>query len=386
MSFYAVLPSNACPKTQPNNNASNYIIDLENPIQFEGNWEVALTEYTFNQFNMLSDDPATVLYTKIHHYYKEYYLSLDVNGKFKVSNAVTKLDDNTYVDLSIDDKFKVSNAATKIDDNTYADGFFKFTYNKTDHPIRVECSLNETYIVVFDSETNALKFGFPTKVLYNVKKSFASTTRAVPGISDKLSVRIYWPRPFYYDKKILPQYPLFRTTKQLKEYFVKNLANIITNVTIDENKIFSFEPTPDINAITFDEELASKLGFEKQTLFNCDKAIDHKTGVASHKTQVFKGTKKVKVMKAFEQLLIYTSVSDPIIVGDVKVPLLGAVWVDTRNGPDEIIHDTMDHPMYIPISTKSINNMEVNIRNDGGKLIQFPYGSKSTLILHFRKT
>ena len=63
MSFYAILPSNACPKTQPNNNASNYIIDLENPIQFEGNWEVALTEYTFNQFNMLSDDAATVLYT-----------------------------------------------------------------------------------------------------------------------------------------------------------------------------------------------------------------------------------------------------------------------------------------------------------------------------------
>ena len=49
--------------------------------------------------------------------------------------------------------------------------------------------------------------------------------------------------------------------------------------------------------------------------------------------------KKVKLMKAFEQLLIYTSIAEPIIVGDVKVPLLGTVWVDTRLEEDEIIHD-----------------------------------------------
>ena len=179
---------------------------------------------------------------------------------------------------------------------------------------------------------------------------------------------------------------MFRTTKQLNEYFVKNLQGIIKNVAIDENKIFSFELAPAITMVQFDDDLASKLGFEKnKNKFELERTFDFKTGVPSYKSQVFKGTKKVKLMKAFEQLLIYTSVSDPIIVGDVKVPLLGTVWVDTRNGEDEIIHDTMDHPMYIPISSKSINNVEVQIRNDGGKLIQFPYGSKSNLILHFRK-
>ena len=50
MNFYAIIPSNACPLTQPDNDASNYIIDFENSITVDGNWEVALVQYTFNHF------------------------------------------------------------------------------------------------------------------------------------------------------------------------------------------------------------------------------------------------------------------------------------------------------------------------------------------------
>ena len=39
-----VLPSNSCPDTQPNNEASNYIVDYENSINFHGTWQVAMTE------------------------------------------------------------------------------------------------------------------------------------------------------------------------------------------------------------------------------------------------------------------------------------------------------------------------------------------------------
>ena len=48
--FYVVLPSNACADTQPDNHASKYIVDWNNPIILDNpsKWKVALTEMTFN--------------------------------------------------------------------------------------------------------------------------------------------------------------------------------------------------------------------------------------------------------------------------------------------------------------------------------------------------
>ena len=46
--FYVVLPSNSCSKTQRNNRATSYIIDFETHVPIPGQWEVALTEFSFN--------------------------------------------------------------------------------------------------------------------------------------------------------------------------------------------------------------------------------------------------------------------------------------------------------------------------------------------------
>ena len=55
MSFYHVLTSNVAPKTFPNNSASKFSTPLYNPYNFDGKWEVAVTQmthsncvYTFN--------------------------------------------------------------------------------------------------------------------------------------------------------------------------------------------------------------------------------------------------------------------------------------------------------------------------------------------------
>ena len=50
--FHIILPSNSCPLTQPNNNASRFIIDWENPMQLDGKWEAALTEFALYQMKI----------------------------------------------------------------------------------------------------------------------------------------------------------------------------------------------------------------------------------------------------------------------------------------------------------------------------------------------
>ena len=41
--------------------------------------------------------------------------------------------------------------------------------------------------------------------------------------------------------------------------------------------------------------------------------------------------------------------------------------------------------MYLPISSSCINNIEINIRDDAGRLINFASDTKTTLTLHFKK-
>src|SRR5579863_7072357 len=56
--FYMTLPSNACLDKYPTNNQSNYTIQFPSPVEFQGNWEVALTEihYPKTWKNLLKDD------------------------------------------------------------------------------------------------------------------------------------------------------------------------------------------------------------------------------------------------------------------------------------------------------------------------------------------
>ena len=52
---------------------------------------------------------------------------------------------------------------------------------------------------------------------------------------------------------------------------------------------------------------------------------------------------------------------------------------------DEVVNVTVDRPMYLPISSSSINNIEVNIRDDFGRPVNFLFGSKVILTIHLRK-
>jgi hypothetical protein len=72
--FYMILPSNSNPLTHPNNDASNFIIELEKPLNLTGKWVVALTEmiYSHSQisirekaYNYQGPRPLIYIYTNI---------------------------------------------------------------------------------------------------------------------------------------------------------------------------------------------------------------------------------------------------------------------------------------------------------------------------------
>ena len=61
MSMHHVLPSDAAPKTYPNNSPASYSTPLQNPYDFKGNWEVALMSATHSGcINTFDNDVLTL--------------------------------------------------------------------------------------------------------------------------------------------------------------------------------------------------------------------------------------------------------------------------------------------------------------------------------------
>ena len=55
--FYVILPSNSNPDVHPDNTASNFRVNYQNPIQLAqpNEWKVALTDMTYNQSSVTTN-------------------------------------------------------------------------------------------------------------------------------------------------------------------------------------------------------------------------------------------------------------------------------------------------------------------------------------------
>lgn len=90
MSFYVVLPSNSCPRSRPDNNASYYLVDYENAINLkDDNWEVAMTEFVFNYCPQTIRKGSKIEYkTKELHQTEEVIQLSLTNGNLEMYNVL----------------------------------------------------------------------------------------------------------------------------------------------------------------------------------------------------------------------------------------------------------------------------------------------------------
>ena len=82
-----------------------------------------------------------------------------------------------------------------------------------------------------------------------------------------------------------------------------------------------------------------------------------------------------------QSLFVYCDILEHVIVGDTKAPLLRSISVSGKHG--DIVRETFDKPMYVPIQKKHFESIEIDIRSDFGEPVPFVNG-KSLMTLHFR--
>ena len=105
------------------------------------------------------------------------------------------------------------------------------------------------------------------------------------------------------------------------------------------------------------------------------------------------GGKEVRITKTTESpyvadltsmtaIYVYCDVVQSQVVGDTSAQLLRSIPVEGKSG--DVITKTFTNIQYLPIQTKSFEDIEILLRNDTGDPVPFERGKVITT-LHFKQ-
>ena len=331
--FYMVLPSNSCPTTQPDNSASNYIVNWENPIELTGKWKAALTEFTINYEPMnITDNDMIKLQYEHDHFETPVHIVIK-NGELSFEWV------------------KFPNLRNQIDISLDKYGLFNIS---SDNVADVQ--------PIFPNKEVMEDLGYYT--------DGRAQGRAVDNIDTTLDMSvskgIKWNKIISFYEKLS-----IGSVDEFFQHILAHLPDDIKSITLNKEGKVEIHFKSNCLRVAFTESLANTLGFPTSLKVESNKII---------------GMKKATILRPFDKLFIYVSITEPILVGGVYAPLIRMINVKPLlGGGENTLHIDVRNLMYIPMSTWSINSVEVQIRDDSGRLIPFTYGSKSSLTLHVKK-
>ena len=90
----------------------------------------------------------------------------------------------------------------------------------------------------------------------------------------------------------------------------------------------------------------------------------------------------VAELHSITSIYVYCNIVQPQIVGNTMVPLLRTIPVSGNSG--YVIMKTFTNIQYVPVQTKSFEDIEILLRTDTGDPVPFEHG-KVIATLYFRK-
>lgn len=379
--FYIILPSNSNANTYPDNYASSYNVAWEEPIYLDevDKWKVALTEISYHHTALTVRDG-----------YGLSYWTSEIDRVDYVFNLHVVFEDNQGYPHMTSDK--------AIENHML---HYKLTYPTpsvtSHHILTVESEFEFEFI--FKTLKDAQLFGIDSTIIsskYNEKlEKFilkAPRPMKVPGkdamtnLVSALKVLMKMKSPPYRKKH--------ETTLNISKHWT-NVAYLIAelNSIFSSHKVCKFEVVP-VRVTKIIEEVRIKVTFftniERVVFLN---GLNFVLGIQNRIFDFQYQDRKVvaehmfQLNRAISHMYVYASICAPIQVGQSRVPLLKSIWMDNNNNflKDEVRYWSIRNPMYIPINTLSINNIEVNIRTDSGALIPFSDSATTSITLHFKK-
>jgi hypothetical protein len=132
----------------------------------------------------------------------------------------------------------------------------------------------------------------------------------------------------------------------------------------DERRVY-FKLAEGISLL-FDDALSSLLG------------VDPKLTISG----AYRGSAVFPFILELSAIYVYCSIVSPQITGNTESPLLQLVPVQGNFGENLLYSPTK--PIYLPIRTSNVSQVDINLADSGGQPIRFLSGH-SVVQLHFRK-
>ena len=426
--FNITLPSNSCQDSHPYNNGSKYTIELGESINLEGKWKVALTE-------IKCDFP---IYTIPHNskiYVETIYLPLAFLSKSKLTfpstpnlgkyynvkqendKLIIENDElsnyyfgfifNTYDDAKRAgfnhrkimgyEKIKASNPHNlygndKVAARSYTipltdmeileDGNFistdGITLSNKDNTFKVVGSTKlviithhtQPFHIIFDSLEDANKVGFNSTDIYGFVGLTADYHHSLKK-GEKIEFELRYTK-------------YGGDWKEKKEYILTYVDRYFANASIlakwlnthglpfkfkSKNRKLLITEADHVQKLLFSLPLQYILGFQSNTL-------PYNNLTAEFEPQID---------RAYNQLFIYSNIANYTQVGESLVPLLRHIGIkkDLTYGKQFVFNPK--NPMYIDVNHSTITQIEINIRDNGGKLIPFTESAVTTITLNFKQ-
>ena len=362
--FHMVLPSNSCPLIHPDNTYKEFKIDWENPINLEGEWELALLECSI--FNIADKE----LYNQYVQYSlkdteKHQYVFEKTNNQIEITEIFSweinyvNYPETEYIPLTIRESSRM-----KPDRNG-----FQFSYNKGNLSM---VNSARKFLIKFNSIESAKKLGYD-QIYNNIYDNFKSPSSKVSDINFKEIVTLEFsePKVFKYTKYFNDRQQV-STIEELKDFLADKWKYIFAKIEVQKNNLV-LTAHPNTTHIDFTPNLHLYLGI-----------LHPIYSQVNDETIIIKAINPLSA-KISSHVFIYSSLVEPIIVGDTFAPLLKTFWIEEKNMDRDAVHISINRPMYLPLSTSCINNVEFNLRYDSGNFINFNDKTKTVLTIHFRK-
>jgi hypothetical protein len=370
--FYIILPSNSNALDYPNNNASKYIVSWQNAIELKDlhRWRVALREISFYYPHV----SAT----------KNYGIKLLCN-----SAAFSELQDLdmrlTYKDDVLTVSFPTfSNRLKPIFFASYTfdpEGrgiafsslhFFEIIFQSPDDAGLISTSRETRQFPMFNHEKKQYVIEFR-----KIKQPTKESEHIIRGIKIKIKDTTELVEHTFILNK---DYHWSNTAEMLKDlnmYFFTLFTHQADMVK--ENRLTITKPESgqyaDAIKLTFTNAFNYVLGFKNKSYeFGAGRVL-----TAEFEPQLYG--------RAVDHMYVYSSITAPIQVGDTLAPLLKAVWLKSKKDfvREEVRSINIKNKMYLPVSTSSINSVEINVRTDSGHFVPFSDSAITSITLHFKK-
>lgn len=368
--FFIVLPSNACPKVHPDNFASSFIVSWENPLHFNTkDWRVALTEMSYNFTPMPSKEDFAIQFTKREPRFLQTVAQSIEWDLLKKPSGFVKL--TPYKGFNMPVSLKDIDGDVLKGVELLKDGKIVIT---SPYPFELiaasDLTMKELGISKETSKATLHQDSSTYQLMLKVENS--------AGTSGDFDL-VYWFSPS--DNVYAFPFPQVKTTEQLVNV-MKTLSKLaIESVEIVDAGLVKMSFLKDIQSVKMLHGLNYVCGFRKNFYTRTD----------NEKPFILTADYVPQLNRGIDHMYIYASCCAPTRVGDAEVPLLRHFFIeDNDHKPYENPYGKaknfiIRNPMYMSIASTSINSIEVNIRDDSGRLVSFDEGAKTSLTLHFKR-